>query len=330
MAGKGILLYSGGLDSLIAGKLLLDQGVELLGLHFILPFAAPHHDPETFDVSRMAEQIGLPLVHKRCGKEYLEMAAHPEHGYGKEMNPCIDCKIYFVREAAKYMKETGADFVATGEVVGQRPMSQLKNTMNHIHKESGLEGRLLRPLSAGILKPTIPEMEGVVDREKLLSLNGRGRKEQLRLATEMGIEKFTSPAGGCLFTDGYIAKRIKDLFDHHESYSSLDFYLLTVGRHFRISRNVKLIVSRREEETLVLDRYRDHADIFIGPRFTGPVGYVLGRAGKEEINLMASIVASYAKKGTEEFYADILSEGESEEIEIKDIVSVEDREKLLL
>lgn len=295
MGVKGILLYSGGLDSLIAAKLLMDQGIEIKGVNFILPFVAPDTDPGTLRSSQLAAQIGLPLVHFRCGKEYMEIVKNPPHGHGRHVNPCIDCKIYFIRKAGEFMKEEGAAFVATGEVIGQRPMSQLKQTMRHIEKQSGIEGRLLRPLSAKQLQPTIPELEGLVDRDRLLEINGRGRKVQMELAEVYGIKDYESPAGGCLFTDRYIAGRVRDLLDRHPGYSMTDVYLLSIGRHFRIHNGLKIIISRNEHENSELLKYSGAADCIIEPHFSGPAAFLLGEASEEDIAAACSMVTRYGK-----------------------------------
>ena len=295
MGVKGILLYSGGLDSVIAAKLLMDQGIEIKGINFILPFVAPDIDPVTLKSSQLADKIGLPLVHFRCGKEYMEIVKNPPHGHGKHVNPCIDCKIYFIRKAAELMKREHAAFVATGEVIGQRPMSQLKQTMRHIEKQSGIEGRLLRPLSAKMLKPTIPEIEGLVDRNRLLEINGRGRRIQMELAEQYGIKDYESPAGGCLFTDRYIAGRVRDLLDHHPDYSMTDVYLLSIGRHFRIHDRLKVIISRSEQENSELLKHADAADCIIEPNFSGPAAFLLGDASAEDITLASSMIVRYGK-----------------------------------
>jgi tRNA U34 2-thiouridine synthase MnmA/TrmU len=293
--GKGVLLYSGGLDSLLAAKILLDQGLEMTGLHCILPFDPPDSDPEESLPSQLADQIGLKLEYYRCGREFLEMVKNPPHGYGKKMNPCIDCKIHFISKAADLMREKGADFVATGEVVGQRPMSQQKHMMNHILKVTGLQGRLLRPLSAKILKPTVPEEEGLVDREGLYDISGRSRKRQLELAREFGLDDFSWPAGGCLFTDTFISRRVKDLLDHHRDETPLDYFLLTVGRHIRVSKKAKIIVSKNEAENNVLEKYCDFSDLFFIPAFRGPCVYGKGEFSQEDIALTVSILSRYGK-----------------------------------
>lgn len=200
--GRGIVLISGGLDSLLAARVLMDQDLDLIGFYGALPFVAPDADPADLKPVLLASQINLTVHVHRCGKEYIDILRNPAHGYGKHMNPCIDCHIYFIRKAAELMHEINADFVATGEVVGQRPMSQMRHTMNHIEKETGLKGRLLRPLSAKLLGTTIPEEEGIVNRDLLLGINGRSRKEQFELARKYQITEFESPSGGCLSPTG--------------------------------------------------------------------------------------------------------------------------------
>ena len=295
MRKKGILLYSGGLDSLIAARLLLDQGIELTGLYCVLPFVPPHTNPATLEAAKMAEQINLPLEFHRLGREYLDIIKDPPHGHGKEMNPCVDCKIYFMKIAGRLMREEDAAFVATGEVVGQRPMSQMKNTMRHIEKESGLQDYLLRPLSAKILSPTRAEREGIVDRERLLDIHGRGRKRQMALAEEYGIQQYQSPAGGCFFTDPYIAGRARDLVDHQPGFTAVDTYLLTIGRHLRPSPSAKIIVARNSDENDILEEYRDGAACVIIPGFRGPLALVTGDPRTEDISLAAQVIARYGK-----------------------------------
>ncbi len=297
MEKKGILLYSGGLDSLLAGKLLLDQGIELIGMHFLLPFVAPDSHPEESVAARHAAQIGLALRHIRLGREYMEMAKDPPHGYGKKMNPCIDCKIYLLKKAREAMLAEGASFVATGEVVGQRPMSQMKHMLNHIEKESGLKEYLLRPLSARLMKPTLAEKNGIVDRDLLLGISGRSRSVQAGLAAEYNIKEYATPAGGCLFTDAFIAPRIKDLFEHVPDFSMVDSYLLGLGRHFRLHENLKIIVGRNESENIELEKYRDEADAYIAPQFKGPSVFMRGSASDDDYRLTGAIIARYGNSG---------------------------------
>ncbi|MCX7679740.1 MAG: tRNA 4-thiouridine(8) synthase ThiI [Spirochaetes bacterium] len=312
MNKRGILLYSGGLDSLLAGKVLLEQGIELIGYHFVLPFIAPDAELESLVPSKLAQQIGLQLKYIRLGKEYMALVENPPHGYGKQMNPCIDCKIYFLRYAAQSLQKENASFVATGEVIGQRPMSQMKHMMRHIEKESGLEGRILRPLCAKKLPPTEIEKSGIVDREKLLDISGRGRFRQMELAKKYGILEFQSPAGGCLFTDVHISKRVKDLFDFCPDYSMIDVYLLTIGRHFRLNPSAKCIIARNERENRELLKYQDCADYFFKPDFNGPCVFVRGRLSFEDQTL---ILASIVRYGT-------LREGNNVIVQLRPITKI--------
>lgn len=297
---KCILLYSGGLDSILAAKLLQEQNLEVIGFHCLLPFIPDDIDINSLQSAKLARQIDLPLVIHKCGREYMNMVKSPPHGYGKHMNPCIDCKIYFLQQAAKYMEENNASFLATGEVVGQRPMSQLKHTLNHILNTTNLQGRLLRPLSAKLLKPTAAEEKGIVDREKLLGISGRGRKIQMELAEKYGINDYTSPAGGCLLTDANISARLRDLFEHHTDYSSIDTYLLTVGRHFRLDRKSKLIVARNEAESNALEKCRDSASALFEPHFSGPTAYLCGEPETDIMALAASIICRYGRPTADE------------------------------
>ena len=293
--GKGIVLFSGGLDSLLAARLLMDQDLELIGFHAVLPFVAPDVNDDDLPPVRLAAGIKLPVHLHRCGKEYIDMVRNPPHGYGKNVNPCIDCHIYFIRKAADLMKELHADFVATGEVVGQRPMSQMRHTMNHIEKVTELRGRLLRPLSAKLLKPTIPEIEGIVQRELLLGINGRSRKEQFELAAKYGIDEYVSPSGGCLFTDRFIAGRVRDLFDKQVDCEAVDLYLLTIGRHFRIHDAMRAIVARNEKEDNELKKYKELSEYFFIPDFKGPSAFVRGTISGEDIQTIGSLLLRYGK-----------------------------------
>ena len=297
--GKCILLYSGGLDSLLAGKILIDLNIEVIGLHCVLPYYPPDTDLEKLDLSMNAKNIGLNLIHHRCGEDYIDILKNPPNGYGKNINPCIDCKIYFIKKAAEMMLETDADFVATGEVIGQRPMSQHKNSLNLIEK-STLKGKLLRPLSAKLLKPTIPEITGIVDRDKLYDINGRGRSRQFELAEIFGLKNFSSPSGGCLFTDKFISARVKDLIDNEPEFKQEELYLLKIGRHFRINPSLKIIVSKSEEDTMQLEKYENNSDFFFRPDFSGPSVYVKGVMNDADIDIINSIISRYGKPSSTE------------------------------
>ena len=322
--GKCILLYSGGLDSLLAGKILINEGIEVTALHFILPYFPPDLDHDMLKESILAKQVGLNIIHYRCGEDYIDLLKNPPHGYGKHANPCIDCKIFFIRKAAEMMIQTGADFVATGEVVGQRPMSQFKNTLNHI-ENSTLKGRLLRPLSAKLLNPTIPEIEGIINRENLYDISGRGRSRQIELAGLLGIEDFSSPGGGCLFTDKFIAARIFDLKKNDADFNQSDLYLLKIGRHLRINPSLKIIVSKSETDSIDLEKYENYSDYFFKPDFSGPSVFVKGKLNEEDITLINSIMCRYGKPSPEGNLIRIYNNGNLFK-EINTVDPIKDRE----
>jgi tRNA U34 2-thiouridine synthase MnmA/TrmU len=231
------------------------------------------------------------------GEEFLEIVKKPKHGYGSNMNPCIDCRILLFKKAKEHLAKVGASFVITGEVLGQRPMSQKLHTMELIEKEAGLEGLVLRPLSAKLLEETIPEKEGWVARDKLLAIAGRGRKEQFSLAHEFGIHDYPCPSGGCLLTDPEFSKRLKDLMKHQDL-DLADIQLLKVGRHFRLSDKTKLVVGRNElENQRLLNLAKDKDLIFSPPEeIAGPT--VLGRGLFDEalIDLSCKIACRYCDK----------------------------------
>ena len=247
---KAIALLSGGLDSILAVKLMLDLGFEVIALNMKTPFCTC--DSKDVCYSQMtAEKLDIPLRRIHGGGDYLEMVKNPKHGYGKNMNPCLDCRVFLFKKAKKLMEQEGAEFIFTGEVLGERPMSQRRDAMNLIERESGLEGRVLRPLSAKLLEPTVMEKEGLVDRNRLLAIQGRSRKPQLAMAERHRIDFFPCPAGGCLLTDPAFALRLKESFEHGED-SDRDTTLLKVGRHFRTDSGSKIIAGRDKEENEAL------------------------------------------------------------------------------
>jgi tRNA U34 2-thiouridine synthase MnmA/TrmU len=212
------------------------------------------------------------------------------------MNPCIDCRIFMVKKANAYMEATGASFLVTGEVLGQRPMSQRRDAMRLIEKEAEVEGFILRPLSAKFLPASIPEKEGWVDREKLLKIQGRSRKPQIQLANHYGIRDYPCPAGGCLLTDPAFARRMKDLIYHQSDFTLNDVHLLKVGRHFRLSPRLRQVVGRNEEENQKIQTFSGEGDILLRlVRFPGPLSLLRGEAGEKEIEKAATITARYSK-----------------------------------
>lgn len=255
MQKKALALLSGGLDSTLAVKVMLDQGIAVEALNFTSPFCTctGKNAGCKSEAVRVAGEFSIPIKLMHKGLEYLEIVRQPKHGYGKGMNPCIDCRIFLLKKAKEYMAECGADFVITGEVLGQRPMSQRRDTLNVIERESGLAGLLLRPLSAKHFKPTVPELEGWVDREKLLSMQGRSRKEQMQLASDLDVKNYPCPAGGCLLTELSFVSKVRDVFDHADRLELRDFRLLKMGRHFRVGPRTKAIIGRDEAENLMLE-----------------------------------------------------------------------------
>lgn len=242
---RALALFSGGLDSILAVKVIQQQGVDVLALNFTSPFfgCSPVLDGEPV-AARYAQRYAIPFRSIPLGEAFLEMLRHPRHGYGSALNPCIDCKTFMLRCAGRLMAELEADFVITGEVVGQRPMSQRHDTLRVIERDCGLEGLLLRPLSAKYLKTTIPEAEGWVRREELPGIKGRGRKDQIRLAKAFAVDEYPAPGGGCLLTEDSYIPKVRDVLDHQSQPSVRDFDLLRTGRHFRLSECCKVIVGR--------------------------------------------------------------------------------------
>lgn len=294
---KAIALLSGGLDSTLAAKIVLEQGIELEAFNLLTVFCTCTNRGETCLASQKAVgALGVRLTVANVSEEYLDVVKHPKHGYGSHMNPCVDCRIFMMKKAKAHMKKAGASFVITGEVLGERPMSQRRDAMRIIEKEAGLEGFIVRPLSAKLLPPSIPEKEGWVDREKLLDVQGRSRKPQIRLAEHFGIHDYPCPAGGCLLTDPGFARRMKDLMVYHPDFSLNDVHLLKMGRHFRLSPQIKLVVGRNEEENRKIQTFSQADDILLRIlRYPGPLSLLRGEPDGLEIERAASITVRYSK-----------------------------------
>lgn len=290
---KAISLLSGGLDSILATKLIQNQGIEVIAFNVKTPFGIPKKDGVS-EAEAAIKQLKVPLKVLPVEKDYIHMLRNPKHGYGKNMNPCIDCKIFILKQAAKYAKEIGADFLFTGEVLGERPMSQHGPALKLIEEEAGLKGKLLRPLSAKLLQETVAERKGLVDRSKLMAISGRSRKPQFQLAKEFGITVYPSPAGGCLLTCEEYSKKLRDLFEHKKLVSGADAVLLRVGRHFRLGEN-KIIVGRNEAENKFLMSRKTKGEFYFElPNIVGPVTILQGSKTKKAIEIAAGLTAFYS------------------------------------
>lgn len=298
MKKKALALLSGGLDSTLAVKVMLDQGIEVEALNFTSPFCTctGKNSGCKSEAVRVAAEFNIPIkvIHK--GLDYLEIVRHPSHGYGKGVNPCIDCRIYLLRKAKEYMAESRADFVITGEVLGQRPMSQRRDTLRIIERESGLEGLLLRPLSAKHFSPTIPEKNGWVDREKLLAIQGRSRKVQIQLADELDVKNYPCPAGGCMLTETSFAPKVRDLFAHSDPLNLRDFRLLKIGRHFRIGPKTKVIIGQDDAVNTLLENNVEQGEVQLRWIDGGsPLGVVTGYIDNTMIDVAARLILRYTR-----------------------------------
>ena len=288
---SGLGLCSGGLDSILSGLVLREQGLHVEWITFETPFFSS-------EKARKASAVtGIPVTVQNITKPYLTMLKAPNCGYGKHMNPCLDCHALMFRMAGEMMKARGFNFLFSGEVLGQRPMSQTRPSLRYVEKHSGFDGYIVRPLSAQRLEETIPEKEGLVDREALLSITGRSRKEQIQLARDFGLTDYPAPAGGCLLTDKGYADRLKDLFAHQDRYSENELHLLKYGRHFRINADAKIIVGRTKQDNEQMERYIDpDADVVLKVRnCPGPLVVIPNGAAKDTVLLAASVCAGYSK-----------------------------------
>jgi tRNA U34 2-thiouridine synthase MnmA/TrmU len=288
---RGLGLCSGGLDSMLAGLVLRAQGIEVEWVAFETPFFS------SAKARKASRATGIPLTVRSIFPQYITMLRNPPAGYGKQMNPCMDCHTLMFRLAGEIMREKGLDFLFSGEVLGQRPMSQTKPSLRYVEKHSGLGGHILRPLSAKLLPETIPERQGLVDRERLLDIHGRGRKDQIALAKKFGISDYPAPAGGCLLTDKGFSVRLKDLLDHHPEATENEVHLLKFGRHFRLNPQAKLIVGRTEKDNENILRHHDSAqDVVLDVRdYPSPIGILSGGADERTVFLAASICVGYSK-----------------------------------
>jgi tRNA U34 2-thiouridine synthase MnmA/TrmU len=299
---KAIVMISGGLDSRLAVKLLQDLGVEVIGLHFTLPFGSGCCNFMCSWKFLQLEGVKMKAVDCTKGKnfdEFIDLIKKPKFGHGVGMNPCIDCRIFILRKAKDFMKKYKADFIATGEVLNERPMSQHRNALDIVEKESGLKGKLLRPLSAKLLPETDAEKKGLIDRNKLLDIQGRQRKVQIELAKKYKIT-YPSPGGGCLLCEKEYVKKLGDLFANQKKISPEDLELLKLGRQFRIGKS-RIIVGRNKEENDALERLakKIRAKVLECKGVVGPITLLIGDAEKEAAELTA-LYSDAAKQGLKE------------------------------
>lgn len=292
---KALAMISGGLDSILAAKLIKDQGIDVIGICFKSYFFGPKN------AIKMTDQVGIPLEVVDFSNEHFELVKSPKHGYGKNINPCIDCHTMMLNYTGKLLEKYAADFIITGEVLNQRPMSQNRISLDIVKKESGFSDKILRPLCAKNLNPTKMELEGLVDREKLLDISGRSRKVQMELAEKWGIVDYPSPAGGCRLTEPGYANRLRELLEHKETPTTNDLELLRLGRHFRISEKAKIISCRTAEETVEIKNCLTTNDmIFLAEDFKGSMVIIVGEPTQEDIEFAAKVTGRYCKGKNEE------------------------------
>lgn len=335
---KALALISGGLDSMLAAQTVMQQGVHVEGVNFFTGFCVEGHThairkqdktkPKRNNSLWVAEQLGIKLHIIDVIDEYKEVLINPKHGYGAHLNPCLDCKIFMVNKAKHWIQENSFDFIITGEVIGQRPMSQRKQTMPIVAKESGADDLLLRPLCAKNLPITQPEREGWVNRDLLHDFSGRSRKPQMAMANDFGFEDYAQPAGGCCFlTDESYSKKLVDLWETRGSrdYELDDVMLLKVGRHIRPNPRFKIMVAREEGETRFMTGYKNSFINMNCSSHRGPLALLVGEPNDEDINLAAQVLARYGQgREQEQVGVEIrLLNGKTQQLTIKPLLATE-------
>jgi len=299
MNNKAVALFSGGLDSILAIKIMLEQGIEIKALHFSSAFCDSKSKSEHKYLAKSTDYLKVPVEVMEITEEFMDIIKNPRYGRGSNMNPCIDCRIFTFKKARAYMEDIGASFIVTGEVVGERPMSQTRHAISLIEKKSGLDGLIVRPLSAKLLEPSLPEVSGIVMREKLFDIQGRRRDIQISLAERFNIKEYPNPAGGCLLTDKRFSDKLKDLLSHGAYNHPEDIEILKTGRHFKISDCAKLIVGRDEKENNALIGFARPGDhVFDVINIPSPIALARGNMNNKDRCLAASIVARYSDAST--------------------------------
>ncbi|MGC8976010.1 MAG: hypothetical protein ACP5OB_00060 [Candidatus Ratteibacteria bacterium] len=315
---KALSLLSGGLDSTLATKLIIEQGIEVLAINFYSPFCRCNRIKGCGSSAKfISEKLGIEVKRIFLGEEYLNIVKNPKYGYGKNLNPCIDCRILMFKKAKEYMEKDGYSFIITGEVLNQRPKSQTYKALKIIESQTGLDGLILRPLSAQFLPETIPEKKGWIDRRKLLSIKGRTRKQQIFFADFYGIKDYPCPSGGCLLTDPIFSKKVKDLIEFGD-FNLENINLLKIGRHFRINPFLKLIIARDEEESKRLLSFKKENDVVFINEKTKITGILRGCFNEFSVRHSARIFAKYTKDNQ----VIIIIKGENKKIYVQPIPEI--------
>lgn len=315
---KAVGLFSGGLDSILAVRLMLDQDIDVVAVHFTSPFCPGSSEDKGYAI-KTAKALRIRIKIFKMGLDFLKVIKNAKYGFGSGMNPCVDCKIYMLKKAKSYAKEIGAKFLFTGEVLGERPMSQNPQALRIIEEESDLKGKIVRPLSAKLLRETEAEKKRWVDRDRLLDIRGRSRKTQIMLVKKYGITDYPTPAGGCLLTYKEFASKIRDLIHNKSRIRIKDILLLKLGRHFRFENN-KIIVGRDETENKRLLEMMDKQDYFFEvPSLGSPISILQGKKSYEAIEIAASLTAKYSDAETGEIPVKYHDDNSAHLIHIKSI-----------
>ena len=294
---KAVALYSGGLDSTLAILIMMRHGIDVTAITFLNHFGCDISDRSSCSKDPFAASIkfGFTVKLSHLSEKFLDIVKNPKHGHGKNMNPCVDCRILMLKEAKQFMDLTGSDFLITGEVLGQRPMSQRKDSFPRIDKEADVKGLVVRPLCGKLLPPTVPEQNGLIQRDMLYDFNGRSRKPQMALAEEFGLTEYPAPAGGGLLTDPNYSYKLKDLFQHDKDPDYRDINFLRIGRHFRFSSDCKIIVGRNKEENEQIQSLVHDDDYLLRiPGHGSPLTILLGNASSEALSTAASLCMRYS------------------------------------
>ena len=325
--GHAVALFSGGLDSALAVLLMLQQDIEITALTFMTHFGCDLGDRSACGSNPYpaAEKFGFNVKLMHLGQKFIDIVENPRFGHGKNMNPCTDCRILMINEAKTFMDAVGADFMITGEVLGQRPMSQVRNKINLIDKQTGLRGKLLRPLSAKLMPPTEAELSGMVDRERLEGISGRSRKRQMELAEEFGLDDYPSPASGCLLTDAGYSNRLRDLLAHTDRLQFDDLNLLKLGRHFRLDAATKVVVGRNEEENNKLMALKQAQHVCLEAMDIGsPVTLLIGDTSPQNVETAAMITARYSSaKHEKQVEITVIGNGSSHRLTVEPALDVD-------